>query len=881
MSVWSRIANVFRPDRLNSEMEEEFQSHIDEAIAAGRDPDEARRAFGSALRQREAGHALRVAGWLGSLRADVIFGGRQLRRSKITTLAAILSLALGIGSSVAAFRLMDALLWRPLPVAHADSLYSLWRQWIDFNGRPGEYDSWAHPSFLQMRAAVKDEADLIAVSYTDRTDVTYGSDDAMEKAHVQYVSATMFDTFGLKPTLGRLFIADDDRAPGAAPYAVLCWDYWNHRFGRDPHVVGRSFHIGGGRFEIIGVGPRTFTGTEQGTITDIFVPTMMNHWATMNDVTWERTFLIVKPGVALEPLRQKLQAVSRAFEVERAKGFKDMTKESINRFLDQKMLIEPASAGVSALQKDYGRAIGILAVLVALVLVIACVNVANLMTAQAAARAHEMALRVSIGAGRGRLVQLILVESSLLAMLAAAVGALFSWWSVPFVLGTINPPDNPARLMVPLDWRVSLFGVALIFVVVLILGLLPALRASAVKPVIALKGGDDPHARRRLMRSGIGVQVAFCSIVVFLSLLFVATFQRLSRMPLGFSADHLLLLDAFAQKEQPRAVWDQMAESLRGIRGVRSAAISAWPILEGHSMNSFISINDTPPGPILAHFLNVTPGWIGTMKMQLLGGRDFRSDETSPGSAIVNETFVKTYFGGESPIGRTFARGLKINRYVIVGVVRDAPYRGLRETMLPVAFVPFHEVDPQGAPRPASYSTFVVETADANPLVMANALRQTVVQAHNGLRVTNVRTQAELVRDQTLRERLLAMLGMFFAGVALLLAGIGLYGVLNYSVVQRRREIGIRIAVGARRGGIVRLVALDIFIAVLAGSIGGVALGMASARSVESLFYQVKATDGSMVVLPALAIFLTAIVAAFPAVIRALSTNPTEILRSE
>jgi predicted permease len=509
------------------------------------------------------------------------------------------------------------------------------------------------------------------------------------------------------------------------------------------------------------------------------------------------------------------------------------------------------------------------------------VNVANLMTAQAAARTQEMALRVSIGAGRGRLVQLILVQSALVATMAAGLGALFSWWSVPFVLGIINPPDNPARLMVALDGRVALFGLGLIVAVVLILGLAPALRASGVQPVIALKGGEDPHARRRLMRAGIGLQVAFCSIVVFLSLLFVATFNKLAQMPLRFSADRLLLLDTVAQNEQPRAVWKQMAERLREVRGVKSVALSSFPILNGNSMNSFISINSAPPGPVLAHFLNVSDGWMGTMQMQFVAGRDFRRDETSPGSAIVNETFVKTYFGSENPIGRSFARGSLTTLYVIVGVVRDAPYRNLREPMLPVAFVPFREVDDKGAIAPAGHATFVVKTEDANPMSMGNAIRQAIAQAHNGLRAANIRTQAELVRDQTLRERLLAMLGMFFAGVALLLAGIGLYGVLNYSVVQRRREIGIRIAVGARRSGIARMVTTEIFAVVVAGLAGGLALGMVAARAVAALFYQVKATDANLLLAPAAAIVVTALAAAAPAVIRAWSTNPSEILRSE
>ena len=317
MSLWSRISNAVRGERLNREIEEELQSHIDEAIASGRDPKEAHRAFGSALRAREASHSIRAAGWLESLLADVSFGWRQLCRNKVTSFAAVLSLALGIGSCVAAFRLIDALLWRPLPISNSSNLYVLSRQMTGFEGKPVEDGHWATPDFNLMRDAVKDQADLIAISDADRTDITWSTDDDMEKAHVVYVSGNMFPLFGLEPALGRLLTPADDRGPGLNPYAVLSWDYWNHRFGRDPHVLGSSLHIGDQTFEIIGVGPRDFTGTEKGTVTDIFLPLSMNSFANQDSVDWHRTFLMLKPGVnpatAVEPLRQHLSAVNRAF----------------------------------------------------------------------------------------------------------------------------------------------------------------------------------------------------------------------------------------------------------------------------------------------------------------------------------------------------------------------------------------------------------------------------------------------------------------------------------------------------------------------------------------------------------------------------------------
>jgi predicted permease len=889
MSLWSRISNAAHGERLNREIEEELQAHIEEAIASGRDPDEARRTFGSILRQREASHRIRAAGWLESLVSDSRFGWRQLCRNKVASAAAVLSLALGIGSCVAAFRLIDALLWRPLPVSGASRLYVLSRKMTGLYGRPVEDGHWATPDFKLMGDAVKDQADLIAISDADRTDITWATEgssvDDIERAHVVYVSGNMFPLFGLEPALGRLLAPADDRGPGAGPYAVLSWDYWDHRFGRDPKVLGRSLHMGDQTFEIIGVGPRDFTGTEKGTVTDIFLPLNMNGLATQDRADWHLIFLMLKPGVnpaaALEPIRQHLSAVNRAFGSACSTCYRGETKASIERFLNQTLVFNRAGAGISDLQKDYRRFLGVLGLMVALVLLIACVNVANMMTAQAAARAQEMALRISIGAGRRRLVQLILSQSALIALLSSILGAFFAAWSAPFVLSLVNPPDHPARLALPADWRVLLFGFGLIVLVVLMLGLLPALRASAVRPVAALKGGEDPHSPRRLMRGAIALQVAFCFLVLFLSSLFVASFQRLENRPLGFSTDRLLLLQTVAGKGQFPVVWNQTAEALRAAPGVDSVAISGWPLLGRIKINSDISINGAPPSATPAFFLNVSPGWLSTMKIPLVSGRDFRREDTSPGAAIVNETFVKTFFPGQDPIGRTFERGVHQPLNKIIGVTPDIPDHDLREPNRAVFFVPINIIDDKSAPKPIEFATFAIHTEAKNPLALADSLRQLIAQRHNGLRVSNVTTELDLVRDQTVRERLIATLAAFFAAVALLLAGIGLYAVLNYSVLQRRREIGIRMAIGSTRAGIVRIVTLDVFLMIALGGCAGVALALGAARSVASLFYQVKATDADIIALPTCAILLTALVATLPAVLRALRTDPTEILRAE
>jgi predicted permease len=878
MSMWSRIANVIRGDRLGREIDEEFESHIAEAIAQGREPVQAQRAFGSALRRREESRDIRLMPWLDSLRADAVFGWRQIRKKKVTSAAAILSLALAMGASTAAFRLIDALLWRPLPVSDPNHLYVFARQGINPGGHFMVSESSEYPLFQKMRAAVKEQAELIAISYAARTDLTYASDQEMEKAHLQYVSGWMFDTFGLKPALGRLFTKNDDLAPRAHPYAVLSFDYWRRRFGQDPKALGRTFRIGATLYQIIGVAPKAFTGTEPGTMTDIFLPTMMHPGVTEPELAWFRPFVQLKPGVTPESVRERLQAIFQAVQEERVKGFTGWPKSRIENFLHQKVLVEPAAGGVSEMRKDYHRALTVLAVLVALVLLITCANLANLLTAQAAARSREMALRVSIGAGRLRLVQLVLVESALLALLATPAGALLASWAAPFVVGRINPPDNPARMALPADCRVLGFALALAIAVTFLFGLAPALRASAVKPASALKGGDDPHSRRRLMHALIAVQAAFCFVVLFLAGLFAATFDRLSNEPTGFSAERLLALDTVAARPQRPVYWEQVAAHLRGMPGVESVAIASWPLLSGSMQGGFVAINGVPANNMLSYYLGVSPGWLDTMKIPLIDGRDFRADDTNPGVAIVNEAFAKDYFHGEDPVGKSFERMPGGGYFLIVGLVRNAHYQNMREPMLPVAYVPMWS---SGVEQSLSGATLLVRTSMANALALAPTLRSEVPRAWPEFRVSNIRTQLEINQAQTVRERLIAMLALFFAAVALLLAAIGLYGVLDYSVLQRRREIGIRMAIGAPAGDIARRVTTDILLAAFAGALAGLGLGMGLARYVEALLYQVRATDAVALALPAAIIFTAAFLAALPAVIRAVRIDPAATLRAE
>jgi predicted permease len=644
---------------------------------------------------------------------------------------------------------------------------------------------------------------------------------------------------------------------------------------------------GNGAYRIVGVVDRGFTGTEPGTVTDVFIPVMMNELAINPMASFLRIFVRLEPGVAPEPVRERLRAAFQGLEDEESKRFPDRRSQTL--------LMESAAAGASGVQKSYRLSLSVLAMLVALVLLIACANVANLMMAQGAARSREMALRVAIGAGRRRLVQLVLVESAMLALFASALGGLFAWWSAPFVVSRINPPDNPARLMLPADWRLFAFGLILTLGVTVLFGLAPALRTSSVGPASALKGGEYQRSRRRSMHVLIAVQAAFCFVVIFIGGLFVATFDRLSNQPLGFSAERLLTLQTAVQgagqRQVPAIYWEQIADHLRTVPGVEKVALAEWALMDGWGYKfSSVSVGGEPPGPGES-FLSVSPGWFETMKIPLLDGRDFGASDVylttaRTGVAIVNQAFARQYFHGENPVGKTFEtvgrQGMGRNRFEIVGLVGDVRHlNDVRRLIGPVVYNPFHWVDGAGWARAPHLGTFIVRTTGANPLALASILRKEVSRARGEFYVSNIRTQRELIEMHTVRERLLAMLALFFAGVAVLLAGVGMYGVLDYSVVQRRREIGIRMAIGAQAGDIARRVTAEVFAMALVGAFAGVAIGIASARFIDTLLYGVKPGDLGMVALPAAIVLLSALLAALPAVIRAVRVDPVAMLRAE
>jgi len=435
---------------------------------------------------------MKRATFLAALPSDAVYALRRLWQAKVTSAAAILSLGIAIGACTSSYRLLDALLLRTLPVAHPERLYAVaYRSADSRDGRPATYDSNSYPAFLRMKATVHDRAQMVAVSYTDRSDLTYGADDAMEKAFTQYVSGDMFSVLGLRPALGRLLDPGDDDSPGAHPVAVIAYDYWTARFGGDPAAIGRSFRMGGQLFQIVGVAPPGFSGTETGLPVDVFLPMMMKTRSTLESWNnfWLRALVVLDPGAAPASVREQLNATYRAIETQRSRSV-TLTPGQRRALFQDALLLQPAGSGRSNLQRDYRDSLYALAVLVGLVLLIAAANLANLMSARGVQREREMGIRQSLGASGGRLLQMVLIESAWIAAAATLAGVLFSSWATPAIVGWLNRPESPIRLSLPLDYRIGAFSLSLALVVTLLFGLPSALRLLHSRPAVWLRGGN-------------------------------------------------------------------------------------------------------------------------------------------------------------------------------------------------------------------------------------------------------------------------------------------------------------------------------------------------------------------------------------------------------
>jgi predicted permease len=891
MSWLSRLVNVVRPTRVDRDLDEEIRFHLEarteELTRSGMPIEEAavraRRQFGNPLLVRESSRDIKGVPRLESILRDVGFGLRLWRRNKLVTAAALVSLSLTIGACTAAFALIDALILRTLPVDDPPSLiYIALRAPADT--RDGL--SFNYPLFREMRTAGDPYVRLFAMSDQTRRDAIFDDRGQQpEKVYGQWVSGNAFDILGVKPALGRVFAPGDDVNPGQHPVAVLSYDFWMRRFGGNADVLGRWVTIREKPLQIIGVAQKGFTGVAPGIMTDLWAPTMMWDERAISDpdTRWFHIWGRMQSGVAPEQARTVLQTVFTSFQREQATRRPEEPRERIERFLNTRVNLRSASTGPSALREDFERAMWVLAGIAALVLLVACANVASLLLARSVSRERELALRASIGAGRRRLIQQVLIESGLLTLASCTLGTVLAMVAAPKIASMISTSRTLVRLDIQLDWRLIVFLGCTGMVATSLFGLAPALRASAVSPGDALKSGAGKQtARVGLFRPLVAAQVGFSFVVLFVAGLCLTSFVKLLRTDLGFNPTNLALVNVGAaalQQDEGNAPasWVQLVKRLEQTPGIESASLSRWGLFEGSGRNKSVRIPDRPMDAYTPWYLQVSPGFLKTMGIPLLAGRDFEWSDAQPdmpSAVIVNESFARRYFPGESPLGKRFFRidgGATLVPQDIVGVAKDAKYTSIREVAPPTVYDPY---------RPQDAAVVQVRTRlDLSSLVAM--LREELPRAGPAFRVADVTLQSTLVENHIVRDRAMALLSAFFSLVAIVLVIVGLYGVLSYSVLRRTREIGIRLALGSQPLRVLGLVLSGVgdmtMIGLVLGGVGSAVVG----RFMSVLLFDVKPSDMWSIVVPLTCLLMACALAALVPALRATRIDPTIALRSE
>ena len=890
MSVWSRLTNVFRSGRVQRDLDDELQFHLEERTraltAAGMTPEaaaqEAARRFGNPLRLREESLDVKLLPSIESLGRDVRLAVRMLRKHAGVTAAALISLSLALGACVAAFALVDALVLRPLPVRQPEQL--VYVAFATAAPERPEADTFNDPLFITLRDAGRARVDLFAMSTQVIRPITFAGGEDKELLRTQYVSGDAFDRLGVSPYAGRLLAPSDDLTPGAHPVAVISHAFWTRRFGGDPAIVGGWFTLEGGQFQIVGIAAPPFPGVEPGRPTDVWMPyAMYNPRAFGNaQFNWFRVFGRLKDTARREETHAVLQAAFTNFRRDRIGSVgpgPNRSPEEVARFVGTPLFLRSAANGPSPLRREFERPLWILASIAALVLLIAGSNVANLFLARTAAREREMALRLSIGAGRGRLIQQVLVESALVAVAACVLGLVVAAVAAPAVVSMLAPAAERVHLDLRVDWRVLAVAGALTLLTTALFGIAPAVRASGVAPLTALnRAGGRAGVRAAVMRPFVAIQVAFGLVVLFVGSLLVLSFARVSAVNPGFATSDVLLISLEtvqrADARQQRAALIDALDRLRGVPGVQAVSSAEYSAL-GRAWTHNVRAPGTQHQWIEATMAPVMDGFFETMKIPIVDGRAFVPADLRAESAtaiVVNETFAARYFGRDRAVGRTldarFGDSATAGAHEIVGVAADTRY-DVRKAAAPTIYIPLRLRGP---------GTVHVRVA-GDPAVVAARLRDEIRAAAPLFRITSMTSQAAAVDQTLIRERLLALLSGFFAIIGLVLAAVGLYGVLSYSVVQRTREIGIRVALGARRARAVWTIVTDAGAAVIAGVVFGLAGGLYVSRFVEALLFEVTPLDFWSLALPLATLLLAALLAATIPAYRAARVDPAIALR--
>jgi len=836
---------------------------------------------------------------------DLRIGARSLRKNPVITAIAALSLALGIGANTAIFSLIDAVLVKMLPVERPNELVLLTdpnSHGVSIGTESGVRQLLSNGEYQHIR----DGQQVFQGMYAAESDVERVSASidggAPEDVHPRLVSASYFAVLGVSPAIGRAFSPADDQAPHNAPYAVISYAYWNNRFGGRPDVLGKIVKTAKASLAIIGVAPQGFFGETVGQPTDLWVPLMMEpdlkpgrDWlhddeSTVERVMWLQVMGRLKPGVTM---KQAQAAISVLYQ-QILSGYRvpGLDAEHRREQLDQKLQLHPGARGANALSEQFAQPLMVLMTLVGLVLLIACANIANLLLVRAAGRKKEIAIRLAMGAGRLRLSSQLLTESLLLAAFGGAAGVLFASWGTRVLLRLVSSGPDPVALEIHTDARMLAFTAALAIVTGILFGLAPAFRAARVNVASTLK--ENTRAV-----SGSGSRVSFGKVLVVVQIavslllaigagLFVRTLRNLQNVHLGYARDRLVQFSIDATtagyKSAPAAnLYLRLLDEIRAIPGVKNATFSQNGFFSGSESGTRLYVEGyTPakPGQTNARFDNVGPDFFSSLGVPILRGREIGRQDTGASTpvCVINQTMAHDFFDGRDPLVKHIKDlfpGSK-GEYEIVGVAQDVRDHNLRGNIPRRFYVPAAH----GLPDVPEFVNFQVRTL-ADPSGVVSAIRRSVRQIDPALPIGSIRTLGELVDDRVRQERIVAQLSTFFGLLAMLLASVGLYGVLSYAVARRTNEIGIRMAMGAQHSAVVWLILRETLLLVAIGAVIGIGSAAALGKLVASRMYGVTPSDPLTTAAAAAVLTVIAMFAAcFPA-LRAARVDPMIALRVE
>ena len=909
-----RLRALFRGDAVETELDEELREHcerqVEKYVRAGLTHEEATRRtrleFGGLDQVKEECREARGVTLIETLLQDVRFAVRLLRKTPAVSVLALLSLALGIGANTAIFSLIDSVMLRLLPVQRPQELVQ-----VRFSS-PGMSDTFVNG--IRVETSRRTYTNPIWEQVRDHQGVFSGAfawsptgfDLAMggpqQEIDGMYTSGGYFTTLGVRPAIGRLLEpADDVRGCGGA--AVLSYGFWKQHYAGTASAVGSMLRLDGHPFPVVGVTQARFSGTDVGERFDVAIPICAQaiiagkgSYLDHRSAWWLMIMGRLKPGLSNQQATARLNAL--APQIFGASVPLDWPPAGQERFRKNIFVTIPAASGVTGfgaeLREQYQRPLEILMVVVGLVLLIACANVASLMLARSAARQKELGLRLSLGASRGRLVQQVLTESMVLSVAGALLGVLFARWGGPLLVRLVSRKAGTVTLDLSMDGRVLAFTIGIAILTGLLFGILPALGTRRAALISALKDGQaSPGVHRSGFHSGrwiVAAQLALSLVLLVGTGLFVRTFTNLLTLNPGFDRHNVLLTsvrihNAGIPEGARLGFYTEVLARLKAIPGAESVSQIWFTPFSGAEWNDDIKIDGYQPPPgqePLVWFNFITPDHFATVHTPILTGRNFDSRDTPSSApvAIVNETFVHRFFPKTEAIGRYFRIPYDSDSvtspqpFQIVGVVRDSKYESLRETDLPLAYVPLTQI--RHIPEESSF--------EIRSAVSPNSLIPEVRDAIGGINKSaslDFSTLAEQVDDSLVQERLLALLSGFFGGLALLLTAIGLYGVMAYIVTQRTHEIGIRVALGARQSSILRLVMRDVAILLVSGIAAGTLGAVWVTRFVQHLLYGLTADDAGTLILAAGVLSGVAFLASYIPARRAMRVDPMIALRYE